>query len=483
VALLEMRGVRKRFGGVEALKGVDFTLEAHEVHALVGENGAGKSTLMKVLSGALSPDEGSILLAGRELRLHSVAEAHRDGIVMVYQELNLVPDLTVAENLALGRLPTLVRYRRLHTEAQELLAQIGLRIPPDRLVRSLSAGEQQLVAVARAFAQRAKVMIFDEPTATLSANEVGQLFQLIRRLRSEGVGVVYISHRLEEIFELADQVTVLRDGLRVATAPLSDLTAERVVAMMVGREVRAFRRLPHGQNDVLGEFKVEAPRLAPLAVRLRRGEIVGFAGVVGSGRSEALEAMFGLRGLARWRGQIIASPLEALHRGLFLVPADRKAQGLVLELTARENVVLSVLRRLQRLGVIERRRERRVVENWFRRLSVRPADPERPARTFSGGNQQKLVLAKGLATTPAVLLLEEPTRGVDVATRYELYSLLDELAKGGLGLVVSSSDTEELAGLCDRVLIFRGGRAVAELIAPIEREEVVARVTGALEVA
>ena len=483
MALLEMRGIEKRFGGVEALKGVDFTLEAKEVHALVGENGAGKSTLMKVLSGALIPDSGAILLEGRPLRLHSVAEAQRQGIVMVYQELNLVPDLTVAENLALGRLPPLVSYQRLHAEGRALLAQMGLRIATERPVRSLSAGEQQLVAVARAFAQRAKVMIFDEPTATLAANEAEQLFQLIRRLRGENVGVVYISHRLEEIFALADRVTVLRDGMRVATARLSELTAERVVTLMVGREVRTFQRAPHGQSDALGEFEVEAPRLAPLNVRLRRSEIVGFAGVVGSGRSEALEAMFGLRGTARWKGQLVSDPREALHRRLFLVPADRKTQGLVLELTARENVVLSVLRRLQRLGVIERRRERRLVADWFRRLSVRPPDPDRPARTFSGGNQQKLVLAKGLATTPLVLLLEEPTRGVDVATRFELYTLLSELAKEGLGMVVSSSDTEELAGLCDRVLIFRGGKVVAELQAPVKREEVVALVTGALQAA
>lgn len=483
MALLEMRGIQKRFGGVHALKGVDFTLEAGEVHALVGENGAGKSTLMKVLSGALGPDAGTVLLEGAPLRVRSVAEAQRAGIVMVYQELNLVPELTVAENLALGRLPRLVRYRRLDAGAQALLAQMDLRIEPRQRVRSLSVGEQQLVAVARAFAQRARVMIFDEPTAALSAPDVQQLFRLIRRLRDEGVGVVYISHRLGEIFELADRVTVLRDGLAVATLPLSDLTAGQVVAMMVGREVGAFHRVPGVAGDVLGEFEVEAPGLAPLALRLRRGEIVGLAGVVGSGRSAALEAMFGLRGKARWRGLAVTSPHQALRRGLFLVPADRKAQGLVLELSASDNLVLSVLRRLQRLGVMQRLRERRVVDHWFQRLSVRPSDPERLARTFSGGNQQKLVLAKGLATTPVALLLEEPTRGVDVATRHQLYSLLDELARAGLGLVVSSSDTEELAGLCDRVLIFRGGRVVAELAAPIQREEVVARVTGAIQVA
>jgi ABC-type sugar transport system ATPase subunit len=483
VALLELRGIQKRFGGVHALKGVDFELEAGEVHALVGENGAGKSTLMKIVSGALSPDSGTLVLDGRPVRARNVAEAQRAGIVMVYQELNLVPDLSIAENLALGRLPALVRYPRLHEEARAILARMGLELAPEAPVSSLGAGAQQLVAVARAFAQRARVMVFDEPTATLSASEVAALFDLVRRLRGEGVSIVYISHRLEEVFELADRVTVLRDGERVATAPRAELTPARVVALMVGREVATFQRAPGPREGDLGTFEVEAPRLAPLALALRRGEVVGLAGVVGSGRSEALEAMFGLRGAARWNGRPVRRPIDALERSLFLVPADRKAQGLVLELTARENVALAVLRRLQRLGVVVRPRERRLVAEWFRRLSVRPPDPERPARTFSGGNQQKLVLAKGLATTPTVLLLEEPTRGVDVATRYELYALLDGLAREGLGLVVSSSDTEELCGLCDRLLVFRGGRVVAELAAPLVREEVVALVTGARSVA
>jgi ABC-type sugar transport system ATPase subunit len=483
VAFLEARGIRKRFGGVEALKGVDLALEPGEVHALVGENGAGKSTLMKVLSGALAPDAGEITLGGSPLRLRSVADARRAGIAMVYQELNLVPDLTVAENLALGRLPWLVRYARLEEAARALLGQMGLSIEPGRPVRSLAVGEQQLVAVARAFAHQARVMIFDEPTATLSANEVRQLFELVRRMRGEGVAVVYISHRLEEIFEIADRVTVLRDGQRVATEPVAELDARRVVSLMIGREVRAFERAPHPLAGELGAFEVRAPGLAPLRLALRRGEVVGLAGVVGSGRSEALEAMFGLRGRTLWNGERVARPADALHRGIFLVPADRKTQGLVLGLAARENVALSVLRRLQRLGVMQGARERRLVGEWFARLSVRPPDAERPAGTFSGGNQQKIVLAKGLATEPAVLLMEEPTRGVDVATRFELYALLEELAGRGLGLVVSSSDTGELAGLCDRVLVFRGGRVTAELSSPVGREEVVAHVTGALDVA
>jgi len=483
VALLEMRAIRKRFGGVEALKGVDLALEAGEVHALVGENGAGKSTLMKVLSGALQPDAGEVRLDGRPLRLRGVAEARRAGVVMVYQELTLVPDLSVAENLQLGRLPLLVRHASLEASARALLGPMGLSIPPGAPLRSLGAGAQQLVAVARAFGERARVLVFDEPTATLSASEAAQLFALIRRLRGEGVAVAYISHRLEEIFELADRVTVLRDGERVATAPVAELTPERVVTLMVGREVRVTQRPARRQAGALGRFEVSAPGLSPLSLELGRGEIVGLAGVVGSGRSEALEAMFGLRGRGSWRGRPVADPRDALRHGLFLVPADRKAQGLVLELSARENVALAVLPRLARLGVMVPARERTLVRRWFDRLRVRPDDPERPARTFSGGNQQKLVLAKGLAATPEVLLLEEPTRGVDVATRAQLYALLDELAAGGLGLVVSSSDTEELAGLCDRVLVFRGGRVVKELAAPLRREEVVAHVTGARDVA
>jgi ABC-type sugar transport system ATPase subunit len=483
VALLEMRGIRKRFGGVEALRGVDLDLEAGEVHALVGENGAGKSTLMKVLSGALPPDAGEVRLLGRPLRAGGVAAARRAGVAMVYQELTLVPDLTVAENLLLGRLPPLVRPARLEARARELLGQMGLEVPPGAPVRSLGAGEQQLVTVARAFAERARVLVFDEPTATLSAAEVAQLFGLLRRLRGEGVALAYISHRLEEIFELADRVTVLRDGERVATAPLAALDPARVVSLMVGREVRAAARTPVAAPAPLGAFEVEAPGLAPLRLELGRGEVVGLAGVVGSGRSAALEAMFGLGGRAAWQGRPVRGPRDALRRGLFLVPADRKAQGLVLPLPARENVALSVLRRLAPLGLVDRGRERALVRRWFDRLRVRPDDPERAAATFSGGNQQKLVLAKGLATAPAVLLLEEPTRGVDVATRFELYALLDELARGGLGLVVSSSDTEELCALCDRVLVLRGGRVVASLAAPLRREEVVAHVTGARDAA
>jgi len=474
-----MRGIKKRFGGVEVLKGVDFALEAGEVHALVGENGAGKSTLMKVLSGVWQPDEGNLLLENRPVRFGNVAQAQQAGVVMVYQELNLVPELSVAENLFLGCFEAIVNYPKLQQQAEHLLAQMGLRLPPGVLVRQLGTGEQQLVVVARAFARRAKVMVFDEPTATLSSHEAQQLFRLIRTVRERGVGVVYISHRLEEIFELANRVTVLRDGEQVTTTALAELTPEQVVAQMVGREIRAYHREQRSLGEVVGEVAIVASGLAPLDLSLRQGEIVGLAGVVGSGRSEALRALFGLRGKARWQARWISSPLQALQQGIFLIPADRKTQGLVQELCARENIALSVLSRLQRLGVMDFKRERVLVGDWFKRLSIRPPDPERPARTFSGGNQQKLVLAKGLVTTPQILLMEEPTRGVDVATRTELYELLEELAKGGLALLISSSDTEELVGLCDRVLVFRGGRVVVELQAPMSREEVVAYVTGA----
>ncbi|BDG30012.1 sugar ABC transporter ATP-binding protein [Thermus thermophilus] len=481
MALLEMRGIRKRFGGVEALKGVDFAVEAGEIHALVGENGAGKSTLMKILSGALAPDGGEVWLSGRRLRLGSVQEARRQGIAMVYQELNLAPNLSVAENLFLGRLPPFVDRKRLYTRARILLEELDLGFTPEVPVGALEVGQQTLVAVAQALSQEARILVFDEATAALSAREAERLFQLVKELRNRGLGIVWISHRLEEVFHLADRVTVLRDGQRVATLPLSGLKPEALVELMVGKREAGRLDLPSPKAHPPLHLEVRGGGLEPLAFDLRPGEILGLAGVVGSGRSAVVEILFGLEGEGRVNGEPLRSPLEAIRRGVFLVPADRKAQGLILGLSARANIGLPVLRELSFGGVVSASREAALARQWFQALGIRPQDPERPAGTFSGGNQQKLVLAKALATRPRLLLLAEPTRGVDVAARQEIYALLATWAREGVAQIVSSGDTEELLLLCHRIFVFRKGRVVAEFHPPYCREEVVAHVVGAAQ--
>jgi ABC-type sugar transport system ATPase subunit len=478
--MLEMRGVVKRFGSVAALKGVDLALHPGEIHALVGENGAGKSTLMKVLAGVWQPDEGVLMLDGQRLALSGVADAKRRGIVMVYQELTLVPELSVAENLFLGRLRGLVNYRQLNERATALLKEVDLALSPMAVVGNLSIGEQQLIEIAGALAQQGRILILDEPTAALSAAESERLFRLIRSLKGRGVSVVYISHRLEEIFRLADRVTVLRDGERVATEAVSEITPERVVQLMVGRSVRRFERTARKPGAALADFALGAKGLAPTRFTLHSGEIIGLAGVVGSGRSRVLRALFGLEGEASWNGHPLRTPRDAIARGMVLVPADRKTQGLVLELCVRENLALATLGRLSRLGVMRAAAEREQANRWISRLSLRPPDPEKIVRELSGGNQQKVVVGKALATEPTVLLMDEPTRGVDVGARAELYQVIAQLAEQGLGLLLSSSDTEELTGLADRIFVFRGGHIAAQLSPPFDDEEVVRHVTGAI---
>ena len=480
MALLEMRGVVKRFGSFEALKGVDFALEAGQVHALVGENGAGKSTLMKILSGVERADGGVLTVDGEAVRLGGVADARARGIVMVYQELALVPSLSVAENLFLGDLAPVVRYGVLRERAAALLADMELDIDPSVEVERLGIGEQQLIEIAGALARRSRILVLDEPTAALSAAETERLFTLIERVRTAGVAVVYISHRLEEVFRMADRVTVLRDGALVGSVAVAETKPERVVEMMVGRNVRAETHVSHAdQGRQVGTFRFAGNGLASAEIRLAVGEVVGLAGVIGSGRSRVLGVLFGLNGTADWDGKPIRSPRDAIGRGIALVPADRKTQGLVLELSVRDNLTLAVLGAVSRLGVLSAGRERAAAQTWIERLALRPPDPAKRAGELSGGNQQKVVVGKALATQPQVLLLDEPTRGVDIGARAELYAVIRGLAEQGIGILVSSSDTEELVGLADRILVFRGGRVTTALTAPIRHEEVVAHVTGA----
>lgn len=478
--LLEMRGITKSFGSFQALKGVDFTLEEGQVHALVGENGAGKSTLMKVVSGVERRDGGTMTVAGESVALSSVAEARAHGIVMVFQELALVPSLSVAENLFLGDLPTTISHRDLRVRAAALLRDIELDIDPAVEVERLSIGEQQLVEIAGALARKGRILVLDEPTASLSAHETERLFHLIERVQRSGVAVVYISHRLEEIFRIADQVTVLRDGALVGSVQVAEATPEEVVQMMVGRAVRTEAQVSRMTGGPpVGTFRFQADGLDANEIRLAAGEVVGLAGVIGSGRSRVPGVLFGLEGAADWNGRPIRSPHDAIGRGIALVPSDRKTQGLVLGMSVSHNLTLSVLKEVSRQGVLSPRREEAEARTWIDRLALRPPDPLKIVGELSGGNQQKVVVGKALATRPKVLLLDEPTRGVDIGARAELYDVIQSLASQGLGILVSSSDTEELVGLSDRILVFREGRVATELVAPVAHEEVVAHVTGA----
>ncbi len=477
--LLQMKGISKHFGGVQALQEVDFDLNANEVHALVGENGAGKSTLMKILSGAQPADQGSISLAGENISLRSVTDAQAHGIIMVFQELTLVPDLSVAENLFLGHLSRVVNYQALYKQAEAILADVGLQLEPSRAVRELSVGEQQLVAIARALAQHGKILILDEPTAALSAAETERLFELIEGLRGRGVGIVYISHRLEEIFRITDRVTVLRDGKLIATNEVASVSTAEVVRQMVGRQLQSYSRSQRRVGATLAKVDIQTSKIAQLNIEVKAGEILGLAGVVGSGRGEVITAMFGYQGHSDWGKHRVHEPRDAIADGIFLVPSDRKTQGLVLELNIRENTALAILPQISRGGIIQPKTERQQVTQWIKRLSIRPPEPEKLVWQLSGGNQQKVVVGKALATQPKILLLDEPTRGVDVGARHELYDMIEQLALQGLGVIVSSSDSEELVSLCDRVLVFRQQKVVTELTTPFSYEEVVAYVTGA----
>jgi ABC-type sugar transport system ATPase subunit len=480
-----MKEVRKRFGSFEALKGVDFDLRAGEVHALLGENGAGKSTLMKILAGVLPATSGTMTVAGAEVSFGGVADAQAHGVAMVYQELAMATDLSVAENLFLGQLSPLVSHSRLARRAAPLLAKVDLQVPPLTRLGALAIGEQQLVEIARALGHERRILIFDEPTAALSSGETHRLFGLIRRLRQDGVAVVYISHRLEEVFDLSDRVTVLRDGEHVMTADVAELTPDDVVRAMVGRDVRRFKRQPTIRQDATPfQFEYTGNQLRSGAVTLLPGEIVGVAGVLGSGRASLLATLFGVSGVARLGGRTVRSPADAIAMGMFLVPEDRKLSGLVLELSVKANLTMTILPRLVRAGLfISDRAEAAEARRWIERLHVRPPQLDKPVIELSGGNQQKVVVGKGLATQPQVLLLDEPTRGVDVGARSEIYGVIDELAREGMGLIVASSDTEELVGLCDRVLVFRHGEVAATLTRPLDGKEVVAHVTGAKQVA
>jgi ABC-type sugar transport system ATPase subunit len=473
--LIQVRGLNKHYPGVQALADVSLEIQAGTCHGLVGENGAGKSTLGKILAGLEQPDSGQILMAGREVHFRGPREALERGIGMVHQELLFCENLTVAENLSLGAFPTRAKFfvdsKETVRRAQDWLGAIGAEIPPRARLGDLPIGKQQLVQIAGAVGRGAKVLIFDEPTSSLSRAESEKLTELIRRLLSEGVTCIYVSHRLEEIFALCERVTVLRDGRVVGTEDISDLDRNGLVRMMIGRELDHVTPDVGDQGPPLLEVDgLTSPgRFENVSFKLHAGEILGFAGLVGAGRTEIVQALFGLdpRAVGRvWIEGTSVIPRSAAHAkklGLGLVPEDRKRHGLVLGMNARENVSLPSLSALSRFGWIRGRRERATVGRYFEAMRVRAPHLDAATLGLSGGNQQKLVLAKWLATDCRILLVDEPTRGVDVGAKAEIHGLLQGLAREGKGVLMVSSDLPELLAVATRILVFRQGILAGEL--------------------
>ncbi|WP_037062650.1 sugar ABC transporter ATP-binding protein [Pseudonocardia acaciae] len=483
-SVLAAGGLGKSFGGVVALRGVDFGVRAGEVHALVGENGAGKSTLIKLLTGVYRPDTGEIRYAGRPVRFAAPIDAQRAGIATIYQEVNLVGSMSVAANLFLGREPRragLVDRRSMHRRARELLGGLGIRVDPRRRLGSLGLGTQQMVALARAVSSDARVVIMDEPTSSLEPREVATLFDTVRGLRERGIAIVFVSHRLAELYELCETVTVLRDGAVVHSGPLAGLSRLELVSAMLGRDPASVREggttaftTDHGAEDGAEEPVLRARGLrrrgvlAGVDVDVHAGEVVGLAGLLGSGRSETMTALAGVAPHDGGAVTVDGRPLRsgaaaAIRAGLVLVPEDRKAEGIVPNLSVRENILLAALPRLSRFGIVSPARQDRVVRTFMDRLRIKAAGPDQPVSELSGGNQQKVMLARWLAMSPRVLLLDEPTRGIDVGAKAEVQMLIDELARDGLGIVLVSSDLEELVEGAQRVVVLRDGASVAEL--------------------
>ena len=498
-ALLQLRGITKRFPGVLALDGVDFALTAGEVHALVGENGAGKSTLIKIISGVHQPDAGRIDYLGTPVTFPTPRAAADRGITVIYQEVALFPDLTVLENLYVGAYPRrpLLRHsgrgRRvdwmaMRARAQDVAASLGVKLDLEAPVHRLSAAQQQLVEIARALLRDARVIIMDEPTGPLTQQDAARLFSLIRQLRARGVGIIYISHRLEEIFEVADRLTVLRDGRRIVAMPVGETTREMLIHHMVGRTLDTL--YPHtarqtGPPVLEVEGLGTSGALTDVSFTLGRGEILGLAGLVGSGRTTLARAIFGIVPPGRGRIKLdgvdarIAHAGRARELGIAYVPEERQRQGLVLPFSVSENLSLVILRRLSRLGFINHASERTVAHDVVRRLDIRTPGIGVPAATLSGGNQQKVVVGKWLAAQPRVLIMDEPTRGVDVGAKAEIHRLMSELAGRGLAILLISSELPELLGMSDRIMVMHRGRIAGELSrGQATQEKIMAMATG-----
>ncbi len=490
--ILEIHGAAKRFGGVHALVDAHLSLNAGEIHALLGENGAGKSTLLKTLAGVHKLDAGTITLFGKDFVSAGTRGSLEQGIAVIYQEPNLFPDLTLAENVFIGRQLVhgkTVDWKEMVARSSALFTRLGVPLNPLRLARGLSIADQQIVEIAKALSLDAKVIVMDEPTAALSANETERLFNVARSLRAEGAALVFVSHRLDEVMALCDRVTIMRDGSTVATAPISEVDTDKIVKWMVGRELSdLFPKEP----AVIGEtiLKVEkigrTGQFADISFEVRAGEIVGIAGLVGSGRSEVIRAIFGVdnyeTGSVTFMGKKMQknSPSKAMRDGIALVPEDRRQQGLFMPVSIARNSSITLLKSLSKFGLIRKAKENASAAEWVKKLQLKFNSLEDSVDRLSGGNQQKVVLAKWLSTNPKLLIIDEPTRGIDVGTKAEVHRFLSQEAAQGLGILMISSELPEVLGMSDRILVMREGRLVAHFDAKdANPENVIAAASGA----
>lgn len=475
--LIELKNITKTFPGVRALDDVSFGIEANQVHAIVGENGAGKSTLMKILGGVYPADSGEIWINGKKAVIKNVDDSHKAGIRVIFQEFNLMPELSVAENLFVGNISTkgpVVDYKTLNARAEALLAEFGIDIAAKALVKDLSVSKKQMIEVAKALSDDAQIIIMDEPTATLNNNEVATLYSIIERLKERGKTILYISHRMKEIFDLSDSVTVLRDGKYIGTKPTPEVTNEQIVYMMVGRDIESF--YSHVETE-LGDIALEVKGLTKTGIMndisfsVRKGEILGIAGLMGSGREEIIKAIFGLIRLES--GEIfigdtkvnIKSPRDAMAHGLCYVTDDRKDEGIFEQMGVMENLTMNIMNRISSLKNLwlSNSKQREVLEKYAKLMNMKFSDEKQHISNLSGGNQQKFLLGRALATEGNVLLLLEPTRGIDVGAKAEIYTILGELAKSGMAIVVVSSDLPEILSLCHRTIIVWQGIISGEL--------------------
>jgi inositol transport system ATP-binding protein len=492
--LLRMTSIGKRFPGVQALDNVGLELLPGEIHALLGENGAGKSTLIKILSGAEQPDSGTIEFGGESVTMTSPHDAQRRGIVTIYQEFTLAPNMTIAENVFIGREPgpaVFVNWREMAAETRAITARLGLQLRPFSIVRDLNVAEQQMVEIARALSMKSRLIVMDEPTSALSSSEVEKLFRIIRDLKAQGLSILFVTHRLEEIMQICDRYTVLRDGRLIGSGFVADTTINGIIRLMVGRQVAAL--FAHREAESAGEvaLKVEgltrrgnaqdqnATVLADVGFEVRRGEILGIAGLVGAGRTEMARALFGAdrfdsgRIIIDGRQVHIRSPRDAIRYGIGLVPEDRKQQALFLALAVRTNLTMAAHKRIKLWGIfIDEAAEREMVEEYRKKLNIRMASPEQLIASLSGGNQQKVTLARWLALRPKVLIVDEPTRGIDIGAKVEVHHLLFEMARSGIAVITISSELPEVLAISDRIVTMREGRVTGEIKREDANEEI-----------